>query len=104
MNQEIIIFIQQYVEWGIFSLGCIAVVTLWRMNGYLKKLNRLLAGMSGKIHDYFTAITEEENDPPASTNEKQQYHTVQRDENSKNKGNSKEEEAVIQAVLKEYFS
>ena len=104
MNQQIIIFIQKYVEWGMFSLGCIAVVTLWRMNGYLKKLNRLLSGMSGKIHDYFTAITEEDDELPASTNEKPQYQSVPKEENLKNKGNSKEEEAVIQAVLKEYFS
>ena len=108
MTDQVIIFIQQYVEWGIFSIGCIAVLTLWRMSGHLKKLNRELSGMSGKMHEYFSVIMEEEDEELVSAKEKSDFKFVPKEEkeihNFRNKEKAKEEDAVIQSVLQEYFS
>lgn len=105
MKEQIFEFVNQYATWGILVAGLLAVFMLCRMHGQLKKLNRSLNSMTGKIQEYFTAITEEpQPEPqPISTREEQRGQRFLVKEEGKKEINS-EDEAVIHAVLKEYFS
>lgn len=125
MKELIFDFVNQYAVWGILIGVLLVVFALWRMQRQLKKLNRSLGAMTAKIQEYFTVIMEEEQEEPqlVSTKEAERSTPVPARERERNtyvpvrerernaqiqpsprKVQSPEEEAVLQAVLKEYFS
>lgn len=60
MKELIFEFVNQYAMWGILIAACLAAVLQWRMQRQLKKLNRSLGAVTGKIQDYFSIIMEGE--------------------------------------------
>lgn len=111
MKEQIFQFVNQYAVWGILLAVLLAFFVLCRMHRQLKKLNRSLSAMTGKMQDYFTAIMEEEplepvsisTKEPESTEEPFQRRTAE-ETGLKQKSKRVEEEAIIHAVLKEYLS
>lgn len=104
MKEQIFEFVNQYAVWGILIGVLMIVFVLWRMKRQLKKLNRSLSSIAEKIQEYLTAVMEEEPDSqPISIRENQNREPFLVREEGKREINS-EDEAVIHAVLKEYFS
>lgn len=106
MKEQIFQFVNEYAVWGILIAVLLTFFMLCRMNRQLKKLNRSLSGMAGKIQDYFTVIMEEEplETPPAAAKEAEHTEDLPKREIYERKNTRQEDEAVIHAVLKEYLS
>lgn len=111
MKEVIFEFVNQYAVWGILIVVCLAVFMMWRMHRQLKRLNRSLGTMTGKIQEYLKAVMEEEpkedqmtepervwREEPFITKEEREFLAAGKREHSP------EDEAVIHAVLQEYFS
>lgn len=112
MKEFIFEFVNQYAIWGILILVFAAAFLLWRMHRQLKRLNRNLGMITGKIQEYFTVILEE-----AAPEETQRITPgeVRREErflaqgererlHTERKKQSPEEEAVFHSVMQEFFS
>ena len=112
MKELIFEFVNQYAIWGILILAFATAFLLWRMHRQLKRLNRNLGMITGKIQEYFTVIMEE-NAPeepqrvtPAEVRREERFLTQGERErlHTEKKKQTPEEEAVFNSVMQEFFS
>ena len=112
MKDLIFNFVNRYATWGILLVVLLAAFLLWRMHRQLKRLNRNLGAITGKIQEYFDVILEEEESKelesvPAARSRKEDWEVTDEERRllltRKNVRNPEDEE-VFNAVMQEYFS
>lgn len=111
MKDLVFNFVNQYAVWGIFLVVFLAAFLLWRMHRQLKRLNRNLAMITGKIQEYFDVIMEDEEQgevrPLAREMRREDWEVTKEERDfllSRKKEHSPEDEEVFNAVMQEYFS
>ena len=112
MKELIFELVDRYAVWGILILAFAAAFLLWRMHRQLKRLNRSVGMIAGRIQEYFTAVMEgnvQEEPKQIAAGEAGRrdrfltYEERERIQTEKKKQNS-EEEAVFNSVIQEFFS
>ena len=114
MKDLIFEFADQYAVLGILAVVLLAVFLLWRMHRQVKKLNRNLGMITGKIQEYFNVIMEDEEpegvqDAPARDTRRSDWEVTKEERDFLLSGRKEqhpdpEDEAVFNAVMQEYFS
>ena len=112
MKELIWEFVNQYAIWGILIFTFAAVFLLWRMQRQLKRLNRNLGMVTGKVQEYFSVVMEEaiqEEAQPIKTREVKRedrfFTNAERERMyTERKKQNPEDEAVFNSVIEEFFS
>jgi len=116
MREIIFEFVNQYAMWGILIVAFFSAIILIRMSVQLKRLNRNLSSVTGKVQEYFNAIMAEEpkSEPleeprrmSARENWREEKFLTKEERDmllGRKNETTPEDEEVFQAVLQEYFT